>query len=98
MASTYTGVIFDLLNPTKDWIDSDPKKDSTLIPKIFDLWYQFKDTVYSPEIVVSGGSLFLDDLSFSLLNGQVLEVADYMAEIQEEGAVWTGAKCNLYYT
>ncbi len=97
MASTYTGVIFDLLNPTKDWIDSDPKKDLTLIPKIFDLWYQFKDTVYSLEIVVSGGSSFLSDLSFSLLNGQVLEVADYMAEIQEEGAVWTGAKCDLYY-
>ena len=97
--ATYDGIIYDLLTPTQTWEDSVFKKQSNLIPKIFDMWYQFLDTVYSPEIVVSGGSSFFSDLSFALLNGQILEVADYapLAEIKEDGGIYTGGKCDVVY-
>ncbi len=94
MAATYTGVILDLLKPTKTWEDSVYKKPSNLVAEISDLYYQFLGTAYSSEIVVNGGSDFLSDLSFQL-DTESFDITDYVNEILAGGSLVTTNKVTI---
>ncbi len=91
MPSTYDGIVFGLIGTDKTWLDSDPRRNSSLFWHAYDLWYEFYGTNYSPEIIVSGGSSFIDDLTFALQNGVVETVGDYTQDIALSGSMLSKA-------
>ncbi|CAG0982890.1 hypothetical protein METP3_02187 [Methanosarcinales archaeon] len=92
----YNGVVLDTLNTsTMTWVDDLEKKESTLIAQIYDLFYKFIGTTYSPEIMVSGGSSFLDDLTFTLQNGIIEDVSNYVNDFLVSGSIYAGSKADI---